>query len=261
MLFLSELWSEFAKLVIDEPDRLCYAFSGNVTDIVSDIVPEGSAVTVKVITIKDIAKLAGVSVTTVSRVLNHRPDVNPATREMVERMIRKGRKRFAYIGVFEEDRAAGYCRREGLQEALREAGLDADNVPRRVANFTAESGYEAMMELLAEDPAIDAVMCATDVIAHGAMKALKETGRSIPGDVSIAGVGDNWADLMSEPTLSTVKLQQRQCGREAARMLLRLIGEEAGDDSRGGDRESSEDPGNSAEHIMLGYTIIERDSI
>ena len=117
------------------------------------------------------------------------------------------------------------------------------------------------MELLAEDPAIDAVMCATDVIAHGAMKALKETGRSIPGDVSIAGVGDNWADLMSEPTLSTVKLQQRQCGREAARMLLRLIGEEAGDDSRGGDRESSEDPGNSAEHIMLGYTIIERDSI
>ena len=87
MLFLSELWSEFAKLVIDEPDRLCYAFSGNVTDIVSDIVPEGSAVTVKVITIKDIAKLAGVSVTTVSRVLNHRPDVNPATREMVERII------------------------------------------------------------------------------------------------------------------------------------------------------------------------------
>lgn len=188
-------------------------------------------------------------------------DDRNGVREMVERMIRKGRKRFAYIGVFEEDRAAGYCRREGLQEALREAGLDADNVPRRVANFTAESGYEAMMELLAEDPAIDAVMCATDVIAHGAMKALKEAGRSIPGDVSIAGVGDNWADLMSEPTLSTVKLQQRQCGREAARMLLRMIGEENGDDSRGGDRENSEDSGNSAEHIMLGYTIIERDSI
>ena len=84
---MSELWSEFAKLVIDEPDTLCYAFSGNVTDIVSGIVPEGRTVTVKVITIKDIAKLAGVSVTTVSRVLNHRPDVNPATREMVERII------------------------------------------------------------------------------------------------------------------------------------------------------------------------------
>ncbi|MER2182430.1 MAG: LacI family DNA-binding transcriptional regulator, partial [Clostridia bacterium] len=38
----------------------------------------------KVVTIKDIARLANVSVTTVSRVLNHRPDVNPETREKVE---------------------------------------------------------------------------------------------------------------------------------------------------------------------------------
>lgn len=44
---------------------------------------------VKVYTIKDIAKMAGVSVTTVSRVLNHRPDVNPATREKVEKIIRE----------------------------------------------------------------------------------------------------------------------------------------------------------------------------
>ena len=41
----------------------------------------------KIYTIKDIAQKAGVSVTTVSRVLNHRPDVNPATREKVEKVI------------------------------------------------------------------------------------------------------------------------------------------------------------------------------
>lgn len=41
----------------------------------------------KIYTIRDIAKLAGVSVTTVSRVLNHRPDVNAATREKVERVM------------------------------------------------------------------------------------------------------------------------------------------------------------------------------
>ena len=111
MLFLSELWSEFAKLVIDEPDRLCYAFSGNVTDIVSDIVPEGSAVTVKVITIKDIAKLAGVSVTTVSRVLNHRPDVNPATREMVERIIEEN----SFVG---NKNARGLIRRIDRDELM-----------------------------------------------------------------------------------------------------------------------------------------------
>ena len=43
----------------------------------------------KVYTIRDIAKLAGVSVTTVSRVLNHRPDVNSDTRARVEQIIRE----------------------------------------------------------------------------------------------------------------------------------------------------------------------------
>ena len=183
-------------------------------------------------------------------------DDRNGVREMVERMIRKGRKRFVYIGVLEEDAAAGLCRREGMQQALREAGLDAENVPRRISEFTSEGGYEAMLELLEERPDLDAVMCATDVIAHGAMKALKEKGRKIPGDVSIAGVGDNWADIMSDPTLSTVKLEHRQCGQEAARMLLRLIGE----DGAGSAADSG--PGNAPDqNIMLGYTIVERGSI
>ena len=171
-------------------------------------------------------------------------------------MIRKGRRRIAYIGVFEEDKAAGARRREGMEDAIREAGLDPESVPRRIADFSAESGYEAMMGLLGECPDLDGVMCATDVIAHGAMKALKEKGRRIPADVSIAGVGDNWADIMSDPTLSTVKLEQRKCGQEAARMLLRLIGEDDAGSGTDGAPGSGPD-----QHIMLGYTIIERGSI
>ena len=107
--------------------------------------------------------------------------------------------------------------------------METENVPLKIAEFTAESGYKAMTELLEEHPDLDAVMCATDIIAHGAMKALKERGKRIPDDVSIAGVGDNWADLVSDPALSTVKLQQRQCGIEAARMLLKLIDIKSGE--------------------------------
>lgn len=194
-------------------------------------------------------------------------DDKNGVKEMTSLMIEKGRRRIAYIGVFEEDKAAGMLRREGMQEALREAGLDADNVPRRIADFNSESGYEAMLELLAECPDLDAVMCATDVIAHGAMKALKRKGRRIPEDVSIAGVGDNWADLVSEPELSTVRLYQRRCGTEAARMLLRLIGEDeteaASGNGTGLRAVSRQDPSQDrfAEHLMLGYRIIERGSI
>jgi LacI family sucrose operon transcriptional repressor len=176
-----------------------------------------------------------------------------AVRELTELLVRKGARRIVYIGVLEEDKAAGLARREGCQEALRSAGLDADNLPRRMADFEAQSGYSTMLELLAENPDLDGVICATDIIAHGAMKALKENGRRIPEDVKIAGVGDNWSDLISTPSLTTAKLHQKLCGSEAARLLLRLIEEE----------ESGEAADSSIRHegIKLGYRIIERESL
>ena len=176
-----------------------------------------------------------------------------AVRELTSLMIRKGAKSIAYIGVTEADKAAGLARREGCQEALRSAGFDAGSMPRRIADFEAQSGYSAMMELLDEDPELDGVICATDIIAHGAMKALKERGRRIPEDVMIAGVGDNWSDLISTPTLTTARLHQRRCGSEAAKLLLELIGD--GEDETG--------PKKAARHegIKLGYRIIERESL
>ena len=176
-----------------------------------------------------------------------------AVRELTALMIRQGAKRIVYIGVLEEDKAAGLARREGCQEALRSAGFDADNMPRRIADFEAQSGYSAMLELLGENPDLDGVICATDIVAHGAMKALKEKGRRIPEDVMIAGVGDNWADLISTPTLTTVMLHQKRCGLEAAKLLLRLIEEE---DSESGSKEDA-----LHKSIRLGYRIIERDSL
>ncbi len=176
-----------------------------------------------------------------------------AVRELTELFIKKGCRKLAYIGVKEADKAVGKARFEGAKEALRRAGLDADEMTRRIANFNAESGYAAMLELLEERPDLDGVICATDIIAHGAMKALKERGRRIPEDVRIAGVGNNWADLVSRPTLTTVQLYQRRCGSEAARLLLQLI-----------EREEEQQPGpksDKPESIMLGYRIIERESV
>ena len=109
------------------------------------------------------------------------------------------------------------------------------------------------MELLEKYPDLDSVVCATDVIAHGAMKALREKGRRIPEDVRIAGIGNNWADLVSQPELTTVQFYQKRCGSEAARLLLKLIEREEAQSSG----QNIEGPGN----IMLGYRIIERGSV
>ena len=175
-------------------------------------------------------------------------------RELTELFIRKGGKKFVYIGAPEADLAAGLARREGAQEALRRAGLDAEGLPVRIANFNAQDGYAAMMELLEKYPDLDSVVCATDVIAHGAMKALREKGRRVPEDVRIAGIGNNWADLVSQPELTTVQLYQKRCGSEAARLLLKLIERE---DEQDAGRNNGAEPGN----VMLSYRIIERGSV
>ena len=176
-----------------------------------------------------------------------------AMRELTELFIQKGGKKFVYIGAPESDLAAGLARREGAQEALRRAGLDAQQMPVRIADFNAQDGYAAMMELLEKYPDLDSVVCASDVIAHGAMKALREKGRRIPEDVKIAGIGNNWADLVSQPELTTVQLYQKRCGSEAARLLLKLIEREEQDAGPN----SEEEPGN----VMLSYRIIERGSV
>ena len=177
-----------------------------------------------------------------------------AMRELTELFIRKGGKKFVYIGAPEADLAAGLARREGAQEALRRAGFDAQQMPVRIANFNSQDGYAAMLELLEKYPDLDSVVCATDVIAHGAMKALREKGRRVPEDVRIAGIGNNWADLVSQPELTTVQLYQKRCGSEAARLLLKLIERE---DEQDAGRNNGAEPGN----VMLSYRIIERGSV
>jgi LacI family sucrose operon transcriptional repressor len=147
-----------------------------------------------------------------------------------------------------------YGNGEDRVNALRRAGFDADGLPMRTANFDAQGGYRAMQDLLEKYPDLDSVICATDVIAHGAMKALREKGRRIPEDVRIAGIGNNWADLVSQPELTTVQLFQKRCGSEAARLLLKLIEREEAQDP---EQDIREEPGN----IMLGYRIIERGSV
>ncbi len=170
-----------------------------------------------------------------------------AMRELAACMIRRGRRFIGYIGVSEDDPAVGQLRRQGAQAALREAGLDADAMPIVTASFQMESGHEAMVRLLSEHPELDGVLCATDVIAHGALLALHEAGRRVPDDISIAGIGDDRADRISVPQLSVARLYQTECGRDAAAYLLQRL-EAPG---RGGPARQS----------MLGYTIIERGSI
>ena len=113
--------------------------------------------------------------------------------------------------------------------------------------FTMEEGERCMKELLTACPELDGVVCVTDTVALGAMHALKQAGRKIGADVSLAGVGDSWAGSVTEPGLTTVQFYQKQIGEEAARMLLQMLDEK--------------EHGGPVRQVTLGYRVVERGSI
>ncbi len=107
--------------------------------------------------------------------------------------------------------------------ALREAGLRLD--PRRVtdSDFKEEGGASAMKKLLAADPRLDAVFAANDVMAFGAMRALRNAGRRVPDDVAVVGFDDIPASAMTHPPLTTVRQPLYEMGRTAASMVMAAV--------------------------------------
>ncbi|KAB1108385.1 LacI family DNA-binding transcriptional regulator [Micromonospora aurantiaca (nom. illeg.)] len=141
----------------------------------------------------------------------------------VEHLIASGRRRIATIAG-PQDMVAGIERLIGYRNAITEAGL-----PELVAygDFTRESGTAAMRELLAADPELDAVFAASDLMAHAALRTLREAGRRVPEDVAVIGFDDIETAAYTEPPLTTVRQPIVELGRSMTRQLLRIAaGEE-----------------------------------
>ena len=156
----------------------------------------------------------------------------------------RGSRRPAYIGVFEEDVAVGQMRRRGFLDACAEAGLEVPERALRVADFTVDSGYEQAEALLADYPGLDAIVCATDSIAYGALTCMREHGRRVPEDVAVSGVDDSEISQIVTPTLTTIHNHYKTSGSEAARVL---VGRMSGDDSV-------------PRKVKMGYEVVRRNS-
>ena len=83
-------------------------------------------------------------------------------------------KHIAYIGVTREDKAAGAAREDGFRAGLKSEGRELEEEYVRISAFRAESGYEAALSLLDEETDIGVISCATDTIAAGAIRALRD---------------------------------------------------------------------------------------
>ncbi|MGI5448217.1 LacI family DNA-binding transcriptional regulator [Streptomyces sp. CA-243310] len=133
----------------------------------------------------------------------------------------RGRGRLAAIGG-PADVAASRERVAGFREASGGGAVGGVTGGVRVveADFTVEGGERAMRTLLAEQPDLDGVFAANDLMALGACLVLREHGRRIPQDVAVIGFDDSSAANASRPTLTTVRQPVEDMAAEMVRLLL-----------------------------------------
>ncbi|MFD8562626.1 LacI family DNA-binding transcriptional regulator [Streptosporangium canum] len=134
----------------------------------------------------------------------------------VRHLVERGRRRIATIAG-PQDMIAGIDRLAGYRDVLRDS--DRRSIVA-VGDFTRESGAIAMRQLLADDPDLDAVFVANDLMALGALRTLDRAGRAVPGDVAVVGFDDIPAAAYAEPPLTTVRQPTVEMGRRLARMVL-----------------------------------------
>jgi DNA-binding LacI/PurR family transcriptional regulator len=252
------------------------------------------------ITIRDVANKAEVSIATVSRVINSNRPVHPDIRDRVLKAVEeldyrpnvfaRGLRQHTTAVLTEnipvvlanteipmltvdqvmvDDYQGGYLagdyllrlnhrrigcinlsssyeatRFVGFRQALREAGIELTAEDLAFGNGRYDSGYKAMQELYQRRPDLTAVFVFNDLMALGAMNALRTLGKHVPEDLSIIGYDDIFYTSAFEPTLTTIAQPITRIGQECIARLLERI----------------QEPEKPPTHITLPTALVERRS-
>ncbi|SEQ86395.1 LacI family DNA-binding transcriptional regulator [Microlunatus flavus] len=149
-----------------------------------------------------------------------------ASQAAVEHLLARGARR---VAIIEGPRTLGHSREEGYEAALRTAGLKAPQQLRVHGDWTRVGGREAMLRLMRLPQRPDAVFCANDLMAIGALDALRSLGLRAPDDVRLVGFDDIEAASLVSPALTTIANPAYETGWSAAKLVLdRLQGRHTG---------------------------------
>lgn len=144
-----------------------------------------------------------------------------AAREATEHLIGLGRRRIAAVGApFEVSTGTGSLRLRGYRVALEEAGLEDAALVVPTGRLLRHNGAEAADRLMELPHPPDALFCFNDVIAFGAIHALRRRGVSVPDDVAVVGFDDVEESSYSNPTLTTVRPDKLGIAETAVQRLV-----------------------------------------
>ena len=162
-----------------------------------------------------------------------------------EYLARRGHRRMAYLGISQKPDYSIYPERErleGFRQALQQVGLELRPEDNREAPFTVDDNYRVALEMLAEAERPSAVFAASDLQAVGVIKAARQLGLHIPGDLAVVGFDD--LDLAGYLGMTTISQQLDESGRTAVELL----------------QDELSNPGRSIRQIKLPLRLIERET-
>ena len=145
-----------------------------------------------------------------------------ATRLATEHLLTLGHERIAYVSG-RETVETGAERLDGYQLSMRAAGLDDTLVVD--GDFRIEGAHEVVADLLAREPRPTALVVGNNLMTIGALRAVRDAGLRVPGDVALVGIDDPfWAPHL-DPPLTTVMQPVRRMASDAMELLLERVHE------------------------------------
>ena len=151
-------------------------------------------------------------------------DEQEAYRAVME-LSKKGHRRIAALTADPDDSSISQLRYSGYARALRELGIPPEEEEDVICadDFTVESGCRAMRERLKRPADFTAVFAIADDMAIGAMRALRESGRSIPEDCSVIAIDGISVSEYIHPMLTTLCQPMTAMGEASVEILLDII--------------------------------------
>jgi DNA-binding LacI/PurR family transcriptional regulator len=147
-------------------------------------------------------------------------DDRGGARTMTRYLQNRGRRRITTVAG-PADTTGGLERLAGYQDVLGDRAV-ANGVVR-AGDYSIDAGHAAMAQLLLDCPDLDAVFVASDLLAVGALAALREAGRRVPDDVLVGGFDDSTVASATRPPLTTIRQPLARVAAEMVEVLTDLI--------------------------------------
>ena len=149
-------------------------------------------------------------------------DDRAASYQAVSYLIQQGHSKIAVLGG-PVTSYPSMMRREGAQQAMRDAGIQFNDNLYGLSNYDFESAYHAMNSLLARRAEFTALFAMSDVIAFGAVRALVSAGFRVPEDVSVIGFDGITMSRYCVPVMTTIVQPSEQIALQSIELLINQI--------------------------------------